>query len=882
MSYLEQNLAIMRTRDPELAALMESEIDCSHIEVMPSQQPDVLTARVTLSSGERILLHNMEDPIGSAKRAADKQEMKAENASILLGFGLGYLARELAAKLEKKHPMIVCEVDPAILKTALTHVDLSEVLDSDFVRILVGAEIPLQTWVQRLALKFMTAKVDAICYEPSIRTNPDAYQHLKELGLKESRAIILNRNTTLKAGQQMMDNALNNFPEVVESAGVKHLEGLFAGRPAILVAAGPSLEKNVHLLRELEGRAVIIAVDTALRLLLPLGIKPDIVTTIDFNPLNFEKFSNVPIDSEISLVYHPGGYHESIRAFQGPKFTYSHVPIRIVSWLMEYVEDKGHLPPGTTVAHLSFHLACLLGCDPIVMIGQDLAFPAEKIHAGDLSLWRIKPDEMDMIEDIFGEPVGSMSSFKHAIYHFENMFKEAKPRVIDATEGGAKKQGAQVMRLREVIDEYGHAASLDIKSLLREAGRKVEPSRTHDLLHEMKYVSSELGLIRKDCREILGVVAKLQKKMDKGETSNDQFVKLTCRAEKLTQELNHRDRVLHLMGEQNYALELYMRQHAVTEIDQMEDEDKKIKQQVGRAGVFYPSVVRAAERFKKPLDRLIVRIERALDLSQAPLGAGATAEDWYQRAVSYNKIDSVRHALDAVHEALTRDPHHGPALMLLARLGLATNRMEDTLRAVQRLQGMKKCSRAVESLAAEARKRQQVWTERCDRLRAEFSSKGLEASLEEAGWFYYRAKDYDRAVAKLERALLQTPAAETYCRLGQAKAKLGDLEGAIEAWETGLRLDSTRADIYKELGTVTLDQGQKDQAEVFFQEAARLEPDDATCWESLARLYSDRGAYADAGLCYEQVLRLSPGRQELIPQIAALYQRQIAVAVNTQ
>src|SRR5437016_2687636 len=161
------------------------------------------------------------------------------------------------------------------------------------------------------------------------------------------------------------------------------------------------------------------------------------------------------------------------------------------------------------------------------------------------------------------------------------------------------------------------------------------------------------------------------------------------------------------MGEQNYALELYMRQHAVTDIDEMEDEDKKIKQQVGRAGVFYPSV----------------------------------------------------------------------------------------LRAVQRLQGMKKCSRAVESLAAEARKRQQVWTERCDRLRAEFSSKGLEASLEEAGWFYYRAKDYDRAVAKLERALLQTPAAETYCRLGQAKAKLGDLEGAIEAWETGLRLDATRADI---------------------------------------------------------------------------------------
>ena len=329
------------------------------------------------------------------------------------------------------------------------------------------------------------------------------------------------------------------------------------------MAAGPSLEKNVHLLRELEGRAVIIAVDTALRLLLPLDIKPDIVTTIDFNPKNFEKFSNVPIDSDISLVYHPGGYHESIKAFQGPRFTYSRIPIRIVSWLMEYVEDKGHLPPGSTVAHLSFHLACLLGCDPIVMIGQDLAFPAKKIHAGDLSLWQIKPDQMDMIEDIFGEPVGSMSSFKHAIYHFEKMFKETKARVIDATEGGAKKQGAEVMRLREVIDEYGHAAPFDIKNLLREASRNVESARTDDLLHELRYISSELGLIRKDCREILGLVGKLKTKMDRGETKNDYFVKLTCRAEKLTQELNHRDRVLHLMGEQNYQLELYMLQQVV-------------------------------------------------------------------------------------------------------------------------------------------------------------------------------------------------------------------------------------------------------------------------------------------------------------------------------
>ena len=369
MSFLEQNLASMEPRDPELAALMRSDLDCSHIQVIPSQQPDAMTARVTLLSGEQVLLHNLEDPSGSAFRSAEKYDLKSENASIMLGFGLGYLARELVKKLEKKHPIVICEVDPAILKTALTHVDLHEVLESDYIKILVGDQIPLQDMIARLSTKFMTAKVDVISYAPSLRLDPKAYGELEAVAKKESLAIILNRNTTLKAGARMMENVLLNFPDVLRSSGVKRLENLFQGRPAVLVAAGPSLEKNVHLLRELQGRAVIIAVDTALRLLLPLGIKPDLVTTIDFNQVNFQKFANVPIDPDISLVYHPGGYYESIRAFQGPKFTSSHVPNRIPAWLMQYVEDKGGIASGTTVAHMSFFLARHMGCDPIVFIG---------------------------------------------------------------------------------------------------------------------------------------------------------------------------------------------------------------------------------------------------------------------------------------------------------------------------------------------------------------------------------------------------------------------------------------------------------------------------------------------------------------------------------
>lgn len=882
MSFFEDNLAIMLTRDPELASLMTTDIDCRHIEVMPSNQPGVPTARVTRPSGETVLLHNMEDPIGSAKRSAAKQEMVAENGSLLLGFGLGYLAVELAAKLEKKHPIIICEADPAVLKTALTHVDLSAVLKSDYIRILVGAEIDLASWIHKLSTKFMTARVDVISYGPSVRLHPEAYDRLTQVAQKESRAIILNRNTTIKAGRRMMENILCNFPDVLRSAGVKNLDNLFPGRPAILVAAGPSLEKNVHLLREVNGRAVIIAVDTALRLLLPLGIKPDIVTTIDFNQANFQKFANVPIDPDISLVYHPGGYYESIRAFHGPMFTQARTGNRIPAWLSQYVEDKGSLNPGTTVAHLSFHLARHLGCDPIVFMGQDLAFTQNRHHASDLSLWHVDAEDVEVIEDIFGERVGTMPSFKHAIYHFEKAFTEIKATIIDATEAGAKKQGARPMRLRDVIDEYCRVSPIDIKGALRAASEHVETVRWDDMLCDLEQVSGELGLMKKNCREIVGVARKLEKLIAVGRTEDDAFIRLTHRAEKLTQDMDSHGRVLHLMGEQNYALELYMMQHAVATIDEIESIDEKIARQVERAKVFYPSVSKATEFFKPRLDRLIHQLKQARELDARPPGPEAVSEDWYRYALEYGKIEYRGKARGALRNALALDPDHGPSLKLLGRLCLDGNRVEEALRVVERLRRLKKSDRAVDALVQDAQAKHAAWAERCAKLQEEFAGKVREESPDEAGWFYYRTKDYARAIARLEQAAAQQPTAETYARLGHARLKAGDAEGAIHAWEQGLVLDAARPDLYKELGFLALEQGMKEDAEQFLREACVLEPDDADVCERLARVYYERGAYVEAGACLENLLRLRPGSQDLVPQIMALYQRQIALSATTQ
>jgi tetratricopeptide (TPR) repeat protein len=185
-------------------------------------------------------------------------------------------------------------------------------------------------------------------------------------------------------------------------------------------------------------------------------------------------------------------------------------------------------------------------------------------------------------------------------------------------------------------------------------------------------------------------------------------------------------------------------------------------------------------------------------------------------------------------------------------------------------------------LVAEVRDRHATWTRRAEDLQMKFRGQDRADLPEDAGWFYYRTQDFPRAIDCWERAVAERPEADTYARLGYARRKQGQREGAMEAWAAALALDPERADLYKELGTIALEGGLVEQAEDFLREACRLEPDDSEACEQLGRLLCASGAFVEAGMCYENVLRIDPARQELVPQIVALYQRQIDLAATTQ
>lgn len=171
--------------------------------------------------------------------------------------------------------------------------------------------------------------------------------------------------------------------ELLTSDGdVASLFGLARGKHALIIASGPTLQTNLATLQaQLQTRRqdyLLISVDTALAFLLHHGIRPDIVVTID----DAIHGSRLPADqsAQTTLVYYPTVPTAALLAWQGPrKAAYSRSPM--YQALRQEI-PKGTLHSGGSVIHPAVDLAVQMGCQQVILLGTDFAFPGELTHSG--------------------------------------------------------------------------------------------------------------------------------------------------------------------------------------------------------------------------------------------------------------------------------------------------------------------------------------------------------------------------------------------------------------------------------------------------------------------------------------------------------------------
>ncbi len=396
-----RNLSALFHHDPKLALAIEA-VHPDDVPPIETARDGAPTVRVTTAAGKHLYLHSRYRPLQEAQAWA--QSVKADDRYVVIvsGFGLGHHVRTLFDRLPEDALLLVAEPDLGLLKAALAATDLADALASG--RLLIFTDLDRGGLVDRLEPRsvLFTAGAGTLfaAHPASLQADSAgfhaAFQKLITEFVSFTRTgfltLMLNNVATCR-------NVANNLGRYATTAPLDLLHNAYANLPAVLVAAGPSLQKNMHLLYELLSdeeferarrhhphleartskqptrRAVIIAVQTMLKPLLAAGIEPDFVTSLDYNTVSTRFFENLEESgptSRVHLVAEAKANWNVLDTFNGTmSLLHNEFAARL---LRDATPPRAGLKAGATVAHLSFYLAEYLGCNPIILTGQDLGF----------------------------------------------------------------------------------------------------------------------------------------------------------------------------------------------------------------------------------------------------------------------------------------------------------------------------------------------------------------------------------------------------------------------------------------------------------------------------------------------------------------------------
>ncbi len=269
-----------------------------------------------------------------------------------------------------------------------------------------------------------------------------------------------------------LENVVKNTERMKATPGVLRLKDLAKGYPAIICSAGPSLKKSLPLVRELQDKCLIIAVDAVLKSCLDAGVIPHFVCTMERGPESQVFFHAVkdqaPVKSQ--LVYYAVVPDEVIRAFPGESWIVhrDYTYMKLINQKL----PRGVMSSGTSVAHMATKLANYLGVSSIHLVGQDLCFDPDSsethLEGVDSSVRFVVDSEEKMLEYVNKNNLGVLAWVPgnlenkvrtHSIWYafikeFSHMKRELKAELINCTEGGAQIPDVKWQRLEKASENW--------------------------------------------------------------------------------------------------------------------------------------------------------------------------------------------------------------------------------------------------------------------------------------------------------------------------------------------------------------------------------------------------------------------------------------------
>lgn len=329
---------------------------------------------------------------------------------------------------------------------------------------------------------------------------------------EQCKLVRFNRNTILISKDRINSNIFNNLYDCIEQKNLADLLDSFSGInkkeiPAIVVSAGPSLDKNIKMLKRAKGKAIIIAVDTALNALAKADILPDIAVTVDPTKsvllFSHEKMIDIPLVYGLSANSEILNVHKGIRIYHDAGDSVLNV------FYDKFRKKRIALETGGSVANDAYSLAQKLGFKTIIFVGQDLAYPNDQEHSAD-SYGDTRNNYITnngkvyfYVDDIYGGKVKTEYNMNMYRLWFERAVQVYSDiRHIDATEGGAKKEGMEIMTLEEAINETCLSKEdIDFVSIINSISDTFTEEERQEIYDYLSNYDDELKRIKEKLRE---------------------------------------------------------------------------------------------------------------------------------------------------------------------------------------------------------------------------------------------------------------------------------------------------------------------------------------------------------------------------------------------
>jgi hypothetical protein len=478
---MEANLATLRNRKVRMPESIE-----------------ILTAR----SGMPTLridgnyVHSAYDPEKEsdkwARTLVDREDLK-ESLFVILGCGLGYPVRSLLDHGAER--IIVYEPDGRLNK--LRQKIAGDLDDLEQVVFTTDAEMLRDVFRE----KFPSAKGTRISILPAFeKIYSELIDDVKDQLNGYVNEFRVSRYTFIHSSRSWMRLTVQNLPAMIEHPAVGILANKGNGWPVVVISAGPSLDRNIDQLTKVQENFLVLCPSQSLKAAVAAGVTPDLVMVADSTNLSYH-FKGCGPGSFGNLLVAAKCHPEVVCLPARRKLFYFLRPNPMAEEFYRLRgDDNAELPTGASVSNIAMHLAVYMNADPIIFMGQDLAFAGKKMYASNaadgggeldfdgndkVSLRGLKTKEaiaddwnreelsktlsayrqVHWVRGLNGERLQTTVDMHSMLAKFERDASNlaGQKKLINATEGGAYIRGMEHLTFAQVVERYRSDTPVDLE-----------------------------------------------------------------------------------------------------------------------------------------------------------------------------------------------------------------------------------------------------------------------------------------------------------------------------------------------------------------------------------------------------------------------------------